>query len=239
MKILKFAFAAVLLMGLSSFVLVSSFHKEEKAAPPIDQKLYHKFLAKFEKAELPYTLSPEKAKTVGEYFDLQQKAVPFNEEKHLGREFSDILPAIARGMMSRMGPDDYQAEVLLAASKHFNALIYSRTPAFREGQTYFVATFDADGHKIDEIAISASYYRTFKEATIDEDLNISMRTYEVEGMDGEEEDELRYQLKESKDYAISPNGTIVETSSDLPEKSLNKQLQQKQDFGAADKKVRF
>lgn len=237
MKILKIALAAVVVFGLSSFVLVQNFNTEEN--PPIDQKLYQKFLTKFDQVDLPHTIAPEKAKTVGEYFELQQKGIPFDSEKHLGREYSEILPAIFSGMRSRMGPDDFQAEALLASEKHFEALIYSRTPSFREGKTYYVATFDKKGKKVDEISVSGSYYRDMSQATIDKDLNISMQNYEVKGMDGDDEDVLEYILKSSQSYSISPNGSIVKTSDSKAPKALDKQIQQKQNFGAADKKVSF
>lgn len=237
MKILKIALAVLVVFGLSSFVLVQNFNTKE--TPPIDQKLYQKFLSKFDKTDLPYAVGPIKAKTVGEYFDLQQEGIPFDADKHLGREYAKILPAISSGMMSRMGPDDYQAEVLLASEKHFKALIYSRTPSFREGKTYYVATFDKEGKKVDQISVSGSYYRNMSQATIDKDLNISMQNYEVKGMDGDDEDALEYILKSSQTYSISPNGSIVKTSESKTPKVLDKKIQQKQNFGHAGEKVNF
>lgn len=229
MKVLKFALPMLALAGLCSFVFVQSSTKSEDL--PIEQT-YKNFLAKFDKVELPYSVEIKRHKTREAFYDAENNnSADRKEGKYIGREFGDILPEVNRGMMSRMGPDDYEAEVMLAAGKNFDAVIYSRSASFRGSKTYYVATFDKKGKMLGKMAIASQNYSSIEECKVSKDLVINVEKYKIEGMNSleEEDTDLTYTLASSKEYVITAAGNIESTTA--KNNSPEQQQAAKKDMG--------
>ncbi len=225
MKLMKFALPLFAIAALCSFALI----KSNDSKLPID-KTYKNFLEKFDKVELPHKITAKRFKTSEAYF----KSVDSDDnrgerKKYLSSEYADILPEISRGMMSRMGPDDYQAEVLLATTKHFDALIFSRIPSFRGNKTYYVATFDKNGKMLSKMAVASFGYTSIEDCKISKDLVINVDKFKIEGLNGDEGDTaLSYVHTSSKEYMINGSGIIIDTAA---KKLAPQQKAEKGDMG--------
>lgn len=205
MKNLTIALFGIATIALCSFAFINVKGGENT----VDPKTYKKFIAKFEEVNLPYTLA-EKRPTTYEELDKMNETFS-NSDKYLSREFGDIIPDLQRGMYSRMGPDDYQAEVMLASNKHFDAIIYSRIPSFRGGKTYYVATFDKSGKMINKMTIASIGYGQIEEARIGKDLTIHVDRFKMDASDEVDNEKLTYHLEQSREILINPSGNIIES----------------------------
>lgn len=210
MRILTIGFATAVVLSLCSFVVVQVQKKM-----PVDQKLYKQFLDKFDKAKMPYTLTYQRPKVRGEMYESKFKASDENtkKDKHLSHDFSKFIPAIRRGYMSRMGPDDYQAEVLVASNKEFNAIIYSRRPSHAGRKTsYILMTFDQYGDLIGKKEIASASGDSFTEAKISKKLEITTKEYKAIFDQNErynDEQKVNLELEKSTKYTITASGEIL------------------------------
>jgi hypothetical protein len=187
-------FAAIALFF--SFSIVSN---NTNSKLPIE-KNYQNFLAKFEKVSLPYALTIEPSVE----FDIEDSD-KFYAEKYLGFEFGEILPDIKKGMMSRMGPDDYAAEVLIASKSKFDVLIYSRNPSFREHKTYILATFDKKGKLISKQHIAGKNYSYTESCIISNDLKVKIS----KEANSQSDEKQSNSIVSAKNFEIKDNGDIV------------------------------
>jgi hypothetical protein len=206
---MKFALPIFAIAALCSFALI----KTNNSKLPIDQN-YKNFLEKFDKVELPHKIAVKRFKTREAYYkSVDSEDNRGDSKKYLSSEYADILPDISRGMMSRMGPDDYEAEVMLASTKHFDAVIFSRIPSFRGSKTYYVATFDKNGKMLSKMTVASGGYSSIEDCKISKDLVINVDKYKIEGLNGDEEKaDLKYVYTSSKEYMISDAGNIVDTA---------------------------
>lgn len=211
MRILIVGLSTAVVLTLCSFVIHSTQQKL-----PVDQKLYKEFLAKFDKVKMPYNISYEQPKTRGDMYETKFKTSHENTRgnKHLSHDFSKFIPAIRRGYMSRMGPDDYQAEVLVAATEQFNAIIYSKRPSHAGRKTaYILMTFDQYGDLISKEEVANIYgSNSFTEAKISKNLVVTTKEYKaIYDKDAEysEDQKVDFELQQIAKYTIAATGEIL------------------------------
>ena len=220
MKNLTIALFGIATIALCSFAVM----KVNTTDNTVNPKVYKKFLSKFDQVALPYTLAAKRPST---YAELENQNDSANtQEQYLGGECEKILHEMQRGRYSRMGPDDFNAEVMLASNKNFDAIIYSRTPSFRGSKTYYVATFDKAGNMIKKAAVARVGYGRIEEARISADLTIQVDQFKIESSEEDTDNaKLSYHLENSRTIIINPNGNIIEsTNSDAPTKQKKVQL---------------
>jgi len=205
MKNLTMALLAVTTIALCSFAYMNVNSETNKVKP----KVYKKFLSNFDQVNFPFTVGDKQPSTFAELEELEYQISP--DDKYLGSEFDAIIPEMQNGRYSRMGPDDFAAEVMLASTKKFDAIIYSRMPSFRGGKTYYVATFDKAGKMISKVNVARTGYGQFEEARVTKDLSIEIDSYTIESDELQEGDtEIAYHLKETREIFIAPSGNIIE-----------------------------
>ncbi len=210
MKTLKFALLASVAVAFCSFALFQNTKKDLGVSPQV----YKKFLSKFEKVELPHVIGEDVPKTYEKLKKRENNYETSDAKKRLDREFGEIIPDISRGYYSRMGPDEYEAEVLLARTDKFDIIVYSRFPSFRSGKTYYVATFSKEGTEIArQVIASTNYnYSRIQKATIDKELNIKVEDFVTsDKFDVNNKGKIIYNLDKSKQFSISPAGNIIES----------------------------
>ncbi|MCP4441270.1 MAG: hypothetical protein GY810_20385 [Aureispira sp.] len=213
MRFLTIGLSTAFLISLCSFVAIQVTSTPKEL--PVDQELYKKFLSKFTKAKLPYTLKFDAPKVRGKWYKNGFKASQENAkvENHLTHEFSKFIPAIRRGYMSRMGPDDYQAEVMVASNDKFNAIIYSKKPNYAGRKTtYTLMTFDQHGDLISKQDIARVYGESYYDAKISKNLVVSVKHYKAEYDDTKKYDdqqEMDFRAGESIKYTITATGEIL------------------------------
>lgn len=229
MRILIVGLSAAVVLTLCSFVIHSTQQKM-----PVDQKLYKQFLAKFDKVKMPYAISYEQPKTRGEMYNSKFKTSHenTNANKHLSHDFSKFIPAIRRGYMSRMGPDDYQAEVLVAANEQFNAIIYSKKPSHAGRKTaYILMTFDPYGDLISKEEVASTYGDSFTEAKISKKLVVTSKQYKAvydKNSSYDEDQKVNFELEQTAKYTITATGEILkDEESTLKAKQELEPIQQK------------
>ena len=201
MKTFKFGIIALAAIGVCSFAFLRS-----TSELPVDKALYNKFVNEFEKVDLPYTLELAKPKNEKEYDEQYGWGRYEHERKNrLAYEYSKFIPSLARGYASRMGPDNFNAEILVAKNKEFTALVYSREPNYSSSViTYVLATFDDKGRMIDEYTIGGVNSGSIEEPTIGKDLKIAIKRYDVD----DSGKNYRYDLTNTDYVQLMDNGKI-------------------------------
>lgn len=191
MKILKVILPLAAIALLSSFAVSKITTKtsnnnedlfSKKELPkklPVDPT-YKRFLEKFDQVAFPYSIKFEKP-AISSYNE-RAKVGNNDQSKYLGSDFSDILPEIKHGMMSRMGPDDFIAEALIKNGDKFDAVIYSRQRSFRGSKSFFAATYDKKGKLISKIDIGDCNHENIKEFSVSENLEITVEKTKVRSM---------------------------------------------------------
>lgn len=210
MKIKKIGFFAAIVATVSMGSLVAFRSVTNTQELPVDKALYEKFLGTFTKVELPYTIKFEHPKTEADV----DKMYGWDSKQEisgviLGYEFSKFIPALERGYMSRMGPDDFYTDGLVAKNDKFSAIIYKRRPNYQSHvSSYVLATFDKTGKMISQRTIASCYADYFEEPTIDKDLKINIAHYKANYLDNKDK-EIKYDLEKSENLHIDANGAIV------------------------------
>lgn len=220
MKILRIVLPLTALALLSSFAVSKITTKtsnnnedffNKKDLPkklPVDPT-YKRFLEKFDQVAFPYAIKFEKP-AISSHNE-RAKVGNYDKSKYIGSDFSDILPEIKDGMMSRMGPDDFIAEALIKNGDKFDAVIYSRQRSFRASKSFFAATYDKKGKLISKIDIGDCNYENIKEFSVSENLEITVEKTKVRSMYDEniEKNKNSY-AKIGKDvYTINAEGRFV------------------------------
>lgn len=203
MQLLKISFILGLVGSLCSFAYYSANEDGR-------ERLYKNFLSEFEQVDLPSTLTleahivtnemkPEKRKKQLE--KLESKA---ELSKVLTKEYATFIPGIERGMMSRMGPSTYKAELALATSGKYSAVIYSESRSFDGGaKSFILATFDGNGEPIGTRYLGYSDLEEQTELTVSEKMELTVKHLTIDG------DEKEYDEEGTKRMFITPKGEIL------------------------------
>jgi hypothetical protein len=221
MKILKFVLPLATIALLCSFAFSNLNHKKNNEASekfaykkPVAKKqpvdpVYKKFIEKFDKVELPYSIKFEKNRSNQDRTDLKKYGSQ-NESDFLGSSFAVILPEIKDGMMSRMGPDDFMAEALIQSGEKFDVVVYSRSAGFRSYKRFYAATFNKKGKMLAKQLIAEQNYEYITDFVISKDLEINVektrltRNYNVDN----HETSLNYKKPILNTYVITELGEI-------------------------------
>lgn len=209
MQLLKIGFILSLVGSLCSFAYYS-------AQDDSREQLYKKFLSQFEQVDLPSTLTlkayivTNKMKSEKDENALERSENRAKVSNLLGNEYASFIPGIERGKMSRMGPSTYKAELALATSGKYSAVIYSETRSFDgDGKSYILATFDGHGVPIDRRYLGYSSLEEEIELRISNKMELRTKRLPVEGTVNEYEEEI-------KNMFITPKGEILVHEEDEP-----------------------
>lgn len=176
---------------------------------------FEKFLNKFPEANLPYAVDME-ALAIDQLDP--EDAPDLDEASLLGDEFGTILPAIEHRKFSRMGPDDFHAEAILASTDDFHILTYSRKHPFSfYTGSHVLAVFSRSGKLLDELSFAYSYGRDGgMTGSIDQSFTIEISEKEtiwskdVDKFGYEDNKVERYKTVSSKFYTIDKDGKFEE-----------------------------
>ncbi len=199
-----------------------SLHNNEELAKK-ENADFKAFIKLFPNRDLPYKLGATelngwilraKQKTNSSAPMAKQAAVATISES-----FGDFIPSLNAGRFSRMGPDVFHPEALLANDKNI-AVIYSRARGYsRNYASYYLATYTTNGKRIDEVFIGGSKgYKNFTGCTITKTQNgnllVAVQEYENKWKnDGdyyaENNQIVASNLKNSTYKMVSPDGAIA------------------------------
>lgn len=203
MQLLKISFILGLVGSLCSFAYYS-------ASEDGREQLYKKFLGEFEQINLPSSLTlraniiTDKTKSTDHKERTEKLEPKIGTSKILGKEYVSFIPGIERGMISRMGPNRYKAELALATSGKYSAVIYSESRAFDGvGRSFILATFDAKGQSIGTHNLAYVDLEQEAEVTISEKMEFTLKTLLIK------EDVKSYKEEATKKVFITPKGEIM------------------------------
>jgi hypothetical protein len=195
MQLLKISFILAFVTSLCSFAYYSTQESSQ-------ERLYKQFLSEFEQVDIPNTLLL-KAYIVTSKKDSKKELV-VKKGKALTKEYTSFIPGIDRGMMSRMGPSTYKAELALATSGKYSAVVYSESRPFDGGtKSYILATFDGKGKKIGRKYLGASNEIVQTELKVNKKMELTVKAIFLE-----EKAELNAEQKIKKIF-ITPKGEIL------------------------------
>jgi hypothetical protein len=200
MQLLKISLLLALVTSLCSFAYYSA---QEDGR----EQLYKNFLSEFEQIDLPSSLTLKRYIITNKMKPIKNKKQLENKigaSKVLTKEYATFIPGIEHGMMSRMGPSTYKAEVALATSGKYSAVIYSESRAFDgEGKYYILATFDGNGAPLGTRNLGYVNLEEETEVTISKKMELTTKHFLIE------EGVKRYDEKATKKMFITPKGEIL------------------------------
>ncbi len=138
----------------------------------------------------------------------------------IAESFGDFIPSLNAGRFSRMGPDIFYPEALLAINDKNVAVVYSRARGYsRNYASYYLVTYTTKGKRIDEVFVGGSKgYKNFTGCTITKAQNgnllVAVQEYENKWKnDGdyyaENNQIVASNLKSSAYKMVSPDGAIA------------------------------
>ena len=132
--------------------------------PPFDftAASFKKFVALFPSKEMPYKIGANemngwieqrKNKANTAFAKPKQQA----ETAHITEEFDAFVPEVKGGMFSRMGPDIFTPEAVLANNAKHVVLLYSRSRGYSERKgAQYLAVFSPKGKRLSEMLVAKS-----------------------------------------------------------------------------------
>lgn len=209
MQLLKIGFILSLVSSLCSFAYYSA--QEDSR-----EQLYKNFLSQFEQVDLPSKVILEAHIVTNEMKPLKRKKQleKAKSEKEvlkiLTKEYASFIPGIKQGLMSRMGPSTYKAEVALATTGKYSAVIYSRSRSFDGGaKSYILATFDGHGTPLKTHHLGYSDLEEKLELTISKKMELTTKRLFLGG-------NIKKYDKKTKKMFITPKGEILVHEEDKP-----------------------
>lgn len=199
MQLLKIGFILSLVGSLCSFAYYSS---QEDGR----EQLYKDFLSQFEQINLPGTVTLKAYIVTNKIKPKKGKEKSENRARTsnlLGNDYASFIPGIKYGKMSRMGPSTYKAELALATTGKYSAVVYSESRSFDgEGKSYFLATFDGHGTSIATNYLGYSNLEEEVELAISKKMELTIKSFRVKGANKRSEEE-------TKKMFITPKGEIL------------------------------
>jgi hypothetical protein len=120
---------------------------------------FKKFVALFPIKELPYKIGADEMNS----WITQRKnkanapAAKPMQQVHISDEFDSFIPEVRGAMFSRMGPDIFTPEAVLAKTDKHIILLYSRSRGYSERKgSQYLAVFSPKGKRLSEMLVAKS-----------------------------------------------------------------------------------
>lgn len=175
-------------------------------------KKFKEFLANFQEMALPYEVNQD---NFADYMTTQKNDI-YNSENRISKDFKSFIPDLG-AKFSRMGPDIYMYEAVLANDNNHAAVIYSVHAPYRDYPSYILATYTASGKLISETTFAHRSYDQLIVGNIDAQKHITIKTYEF----GYEDEGVQYEkpvpadklkLKNVATLKVAKSGKVEDTS---------------------------
>lgn len=196
MQLLKIGFILSLVGSLCSFAYYSA---QEDGR----EEVYKSFLSQFDQVDLPSTVTLKAYIVTNKIKPKKQLENRARKSNILGNEYDAFIPGISTGKMSRMGPSTYKAELALATTGKYSAVVYSRSRSFDgEGKSYILATFDGHGTPIETQYLGYVNVEEEVELTMTKKMELTTKSLLAAGVDREFKEEIQK-------IFITPKGEIL------------------------------
>jgi len=209
MQLLKISFILTLTISLCSFAYMTTFEDGK-------EQLYKEFLQEFKKVNIPNTITLkggqpqlERLKTRDDIKKPKIQSQTLEKEvvvnNHiLGSKYGTFISGINRGMMSRMGPSTYEAEVMVASTDGYNAVIYSESRSYNmSSKSFYLATYDKNGNQVDSKYLGYAGHDSFVEMAVTKKMALTINEMMNKA------DSNTYEVNNTKKMFVTPKGEIL------------------------------
>lgn len=185
---------------------------EVEMTAEMKSKKFKEFLSNFQDIALPYEVNQDNFAN----YMTDEKHNIYNSENRISKDFKAFIPELG-ARFSRMGPDIYMYEAVLANNSNHAAVIYSVHAPYRDYPSYVLATYTAEGELISETVFANRAYDNLIIGHIDAQKHITIKTYEF----GYDDEGVQYEapvpadklkLKNVATLKVGKNGKVEDTS---------------------------
>ncbi len=165
----------------------------DKTPEIIKKKTFREFLNNFDNIDLPYDI--DQSDFMEYVANYKGKNKLYSSDRRIHSEFEAFVPGLGT-KFSRVGPNIYLYEAILASSKDAATVIYSSHAPYQDYPEYFMVTYDNFGNISQKTTFA---HRSFKQLTIgaiDKTMNVTIKTYTFDY--GEEDIRYDKKIDESK-----------------------------------------
>lgn len=178
------------------------------------KKKFKEFIDNFENVELPYSV--DQTNFIGYMTDRKSGSSLYNSNHRIGSEFKAFVPGLS-SRFSRMGPNIYLYEAVIASSEEAATVIYSSHAPYRDYPEYLLVTYNGLGVITSKTIFAHRSYDHLVIGEVDKSKHVTIKKYtfdyEDEDIRYEEKiDEAKLNLKSVATSKISKNGTIEQTT---------------------------
>lgn len=187
---------------------------EVEMTEAVKKKKFKEFLSNFDNIDLPYEVGQS---DFMEYMaDRKGRNALYNNDRRIDSDFKAFVPGLG-ARFSRMGPNIYLYEAVLASSNDAATVIYSSHAPYRDYPEYLMVTYDASGDITDKTTFAHRSYDQLTIGTIDKAMHVTIKTYTFDYEDEDivyekEIDESKLGLKKVKTLKITKKGKVESTS---------------------------
>lgn len=178
------------------------------------KKKFQEFINNFDDIELPYDI--DQSDFEGYMTDRKKGSALYNNERRIDSEFKAFVPGLG-ARFSRMGPNIYLYEAVLASTNHASTVIYSSHAPYRDYPEYLMVTYDNSGEILNKSTFAHRSYDQVIVGKVDKAMHITVKTYIFDYDDediryDEVIDESKLNLKKVATSKITKKGKVESTS---------------------------
>jgi hypothetical protein len=146
-------------LSLSVFAVLCAVLMSNTAAyNDFSEASFKRFVALFPSREVPYSVG---ANEMNAWIERRKKGGAQQAKPKMAAsiadEYNDYIPEMSSGRFSRMGPDVFTPEAVLAHSAKQTILLYSRSRGYSERKgTQYLAVYSPKGKRLSEMIVAKS-----------------------------------------------------------------------------------
>ena len=187
---------------------------EVEMTEAMKKKKFKQFINKFENIDLPYDIDQS---DFSDYItDRKSRSTLYNNDRRIDADFKAFVPGLG-ARFSRMGPNIYLYEAVIASSNDAATVIYSSHAPYRDYPEYLMVTYDGSGEITSETTFAHRAYDQLTIGAIDNAMHVTIKTYafDYEDEDIEYENKIdvsKLSLKSVATSKVSKKGKVETTS---------------------------
>lgn len=192
---------------------------EVEMTEAMKKKKFKQFLNNFDNVDLPYDIDQS---DFADYMtDRKGRSALYNSDRKIDNDFKAFVPGLG-ARFSRMGPNIYLYEAVIASSNDAATVIYSSHAPYRDYPEYLMVTYDASGDITDKTTFAHRAYDQLTIGDIDKAMHVTIKTYTFDYEDEDIRyenaiDESKLNLKQVATSKVTKKGKVESTSTAVVE----------------------
>lgn len=187
---------------------------EVEMTETMKKKKFKEFIDNFENVDLPYHVN--QTNFTNYLTNRKSRNSLYNSDRKINTEFKAFVPDLG-ARFSRMGPNVYLYEAVIASSNEHATVIYSSHSPYRDYPKYLMVTYNKSGEILSETTFAHRSYNQLIIGDIDKTMDVTIKTYTFDYEDEEIDynepiDASKLSLKNVATSRITKKGTVEETT---------------------------